>query len=159
MAVELRAIGAGQNSFTVDDNPARTALARAVDHHGVEAHQISYFLFFRHLGDGLHHIDRTDRVNKVDFFLQQKFLENIGRQTPPDIRAVVGGDQQFIARDTHLGLQHQTLLGLGADNADHFVPELFIRPANGQDLRDPHAGRDAHDRADPFNFGGYTQRP
>ena len=89
-------------------------------------------------------------MNQINFFLFQKIAQKIGRQSSFDIRTVVGGNQNFVAGQTQLGLEHQIFFCFDADDADDFIADFFMRAADRQDLGCPHPGGDTDDNSDFF---------
>ena len=95
VAVELRAVHAGELRLAADVDPAAAAHAGAVHHHRVERDDGVHAERLGQVDHRAHHRHRADRIDDVDAARGQRVPGGVGHEAFAAVAAVVGADHHL----------------------------------------------------------------
>ena len=133
MAVEIRAVEAGEFRLATHGDPAATAHAGAVHHERVKAHQGEDAVGFRHVRHRPHHGHGAHGDDFGDGFPREDVLQCVDDHALAAQGTIVGGDEEFRAGGAQfLGQQHSLVAAASEDRDDPsaFGMQLFRRRQN-----------------------------
>jgi hypothetical protein len=137
VAVEIRAVYAGELHVPAHRDAAGAAHAGAIHHDRIEADNGRYAGRPGDFAARLHHRDRPDGDHFADvFFAGQDVGQRVGDEAVAAVAAVVGSDNQFVAAIPELVFPEHQVAIAEADDGDGPVPSLLVRAQLGIDGRD-----------------------
>jgi len=160
VAVELRSFYAGEAHFVPDKDAAAAAHACSVHHNGVQADGGGDAVRPGEFGDGAHHWQRANRQRVlIRVPAVQQLFQLIGHKAVKTVRAVIGGDVQFVRHLFKFFLQDNQVLCARPDNRGDVISGFLKRFGD----RVSHRGADAaanHDQMPVvLDFRGIAKRP
>ena len=160
MAVEVRAVDAGEFYPPAHPHPAATAHAGAIDHDRVEADGGLDPVRAGGFGAGLHHDRRTDGDDLVDVGVTgDGRLDAPGHQALETDRPIVGADHEFVADRAELVLPEDQIAAPEADHADDVGAGLLEPARLGINRRHPEAAADADHLPGPAKVARHAHWP
>ena len=159
VAVEVRAVDAGELDVAADRHAARAAHAGAVHHDGVERHHGLDAERPGGLGAGVHHRQRTDGDHQVGFVARRHLLKRGGDEAVPAVAAVVGADDQFVGVAAEFILPEHAVLAAKAHDRGGAIADLLECAQLREYRRNPQPAADQHHMPDFLDMLRQSERP
>ena len=145
VAVEIRAVHAGELHVAAHRDAAGPAHSGAIHHDRIEADDGRNAGGPRDFAARLHHRDGPDGDHFADvLFVGQHVGQRVGDEAVAAVAAIVGGDDQFVAALAELLFPEHQVAIAEADDGDGPVPRLLVGAQLGIDGRDAESAAHQH---------------